>query len=93
MIRSFGDKETERIFHQIRSKRIPPEIHSRALVKLLMIHNAEDINDLRVPPSNMLEKLKGKRSEEYSIRINRQWRICFRFEEGDAFGVKIEDYH
>jgi proteic killer suppression protein len=58
-----------------------------------MIHNAEDIYDLRVPPSNMLEKLKGKRSEEYSIRINRQWRICFRFEEGDAFGVKIEDYH
>lgn len=65
----------------------------RALVKLLMIDSAENVSDLKAPPSNRLEKLSGKRSEEFSIRINRQWRIRFRFEHGDAFDVGIEDYH
>ena len=62
-------------------------------MKLMMIDSAESITDLTAPPSNMLEKLSGKRSDEYSIRINRQWRICFRFQNGDAFDVGIEDYH
>ena len=93
MIRSFKDKETEKVFHQLRSRQLPPDIQARALVKLLMVDSAEVIQDLAVPPSNMLEKLKGNRSEQHSIRINRQWRICFRFQEGDAYDVGIEDYH
>lgn len=93
MIRSFRDKQTELIFYQHKVKGFPSEIQSRALIKLMMIDSADSISDLRAPPSNMLEKLKGKRSKEYSVRINRQWRICFRFENGDAFNVKIEDYH
>ena len=93
MIRSFKDKETEQVFGQRRSKRFPPEIQPRALVKMMMIDSAETTLDLSAPPSNRLEKLSGERSGEYSIRINRQWRICFRFENGDAFDVAIEDYH
>jgi proteic killer suppression protein len=93
VIRSFKDKETERIFRQERSRRFPPDIQVRALVKLMMLDSAEGVSDLSAPPSNMLEKLSGRRSKEYSIRINRQWRVCFRFENGDAFDVGIEDYH
>ena len=93
MIRSFKDKQTEQIFGQRKSKRLPPEIQERALVKLMMIDSAESITDLTAPPSNMLEKLSGRRSDEYSIRINRQWQICFRFQDGEAFDVGIEDYH
>jgi toxin HigB-1 len=93
VIRSFHDKETEQVFGQIRSKRFPPEIQGRALVKMMMIDSAETVSDLTAPPSNRLEKLSGSRVGEYSIRINRQWRICFRFENGDAFDVGIEDYH
>lgn len=65
----------------------------RALVKMMMIDSAETVSDLTAPPSNRPEKLSGTRSSEYSIRINRQWRVCFRFENGDAFDVGIEDYH
>ena len=93
VIRTFKDKETEKIFEQKRSKRIPPEIQMRALVKMMMIGRYEALSDLTAPPSNRLEKLEGSRLGEYSIRINRQWRICFRFENGDAFDVCIEDYH
>jgi proteic killer suppression protein len=93
VIRSFKDKETEQIYGQSRSKRIPPEIQMRALVKMMMIDSADTVSDLAAPPSNRLEKLSGARSGEYSIRINRQWRICFRFENGDALDVGIEDYH
>ncbi|TVR90566.1 MAG: type II toxin-antitoxin system RelE/ParE family toxin [Spirochaetaceae bacterium] len=93
MIRSFKDKETELIYGQKRSKRFPPDTQTRALVKMMMIDSAETVSDLMAPPSNRLEKLSGTRSEEYSIRINRQWRICFRFENGDALDVGIEDYH
>jgi proteic killer suppression protein len=93
VIRSFKNEETELIYGQRRSKRFPPEIQMRALVKMMMIDSAETVSDLTAPPSNRLEKLSGTRSAEYSIRINRQWRVCFRFENGDAFDVGIEDYH
>ena len=71
----------------------PREIHQRAYNKLRMINNAETLNDLRIPPSNRLEKLIGSRREQYSIRINDQWRICFRWHEGDAYKIEIIDYH
>lgn len=93
MIRSFKDKETEGIYGQQRSKRLLPEIQSRALIKMMMLDSAEGLLDLQSPPSNRLEKLDGDRIGEYSIRINRQWRLCFRFQNGDAFDVGIEDYH
>src|SRR6056297_631988 len=93
MIRTFRDKETERIFKQEWSRKIPEDIQYRCLVKLLLIDSAEAIQDRLIPPSNKLEKLKGKRSNEYSVRINRQWRICFRFSDGEAYDVGIEDYH
>ena len=93
VIRSFKDKETELIYGQKQSKRFPPVIQTRALVKMMMIDCAETVSDLTAPPSNKLEKLSGARAGEYSNRINRKWRICFRFENGDAFDVGIEDYH
>jgi len=93
MIRTFRDKETERIFMQKWSRKIPEDIQYRCLVKLLLIDSAEAVQDLLIPPSNKLEKLKGNRSNEYSVRINRQWRICFRFSDGEAYDVGIEDYH
>lgn len=93
MIKSFGNPETQRLFHQEISRRLPPNIQRRALMKLLIIHAATDLNDLRIPPSNHLERLKGTRSEEYSIRINDQWRICFEWSDGNAYNVQITDYH
>jgi len=93
MIKSFKDAEAERIFHREMSKRLPTEIQAGALRKLRMIHHASQINDLRVPPANRLEKLGGDRAGNYSIRINERWRICFRWEERDAFDVEIVDYH
>ncbi len=93
MIRSFKDKETERIFHQQWSTKFPRDIQARALKKLLLLNAAESEMDLRNPPGNRLERLKGDRAGEMSIRINRQWRICFRFRAGHASDVGIEDYH
>jgi proteic killer suppression protein len=93
MIRSFKDKETERIFHQQWSTKFPRDIQARALKKLLLLNAAESEMDLRNPPGNPLERLKGDRAGEMSIRINRQWRICFRFQAGHASDVGIEDYH
>ncbi len=93
MIQSFYDKETERIFHQQFSRKIPETIQRIALRKLIMINNAKDLNDLRVPPANRLEKLSGDRNRQYSIRINDQYRICFRFDQGDFYDVEITDYH
>ena len=93
MIRSFKDKETERVFNQEYSRRLPRDIQGRALVKLLLLDSAETVDDLRNPPANHLERLKGDRSGVYSIRINRQWRLCFRFENGSAQDVSIDDYH
>ena len=93
MIKSFGNKEVEKLFHRELSRHIPTSIQRIALRKLLMIDAAVDINDLRVPPANHLEKLSGDRRNEYSIRINDQWRICFIWERGDAHHVSIVDYH
>ena len=93
MIKEFGDKETELIWNGIRSKKLPNEIQDIARRKLRMINSSQDINDLRIPPANRLEKLKGELSEYYSIRINIQWRIIFIWSNNDAFDVKILDYH
>lgn len=93
MIRSFKDRETERIFNQERSAELPFEIQGRALRKLIMLNAAEIERDLVSPPSNRFEHLKGNRNDECSIRINARWRICFRFVDGDAYDVGIEDYH
>ncbi|MBI4564743.1 MAG: type II toxin-antitoxin system RelE/ParE family toxin [Planctomycetes bacterium] len=93
MIRSFRNAETERVFSGIRSRSFPPEIQRAALRKLIMIHRSGTLADLRVPPANRLEKLSGGRKGQYSIRINDQWRVCFRFQEGDVWDVEIVDYH
>ncbi|MFH1621150.1 MAG: type II toxin-antitoxin system RelE/ParE family toxin [Patescibacteria group bacterium] len=93
MIQSFRDKETVHLFHRERAKTIPPDIQRTALRKLWMIDAAQDLNDLKVPPANHLEKLRGKRAGQYSIRINDQWRICFRWKAGNACDVEITDYH
>ncbi|MEQ8478156.1 type II toxin-antitoxin system RelE/ParE family toxin [Fulvivirga sp.] len=93
MIKSFGDKETELIWEGIRSRKLPNEIQNMAKRKLRMINNAHDINDLRIPPANRLEKLKGNLEDFHSIRINKQWRIIFQWINNDAFEVEIKDYH
>lgn len=93
MIKSFKCKETERIYYRQYSKKLPTEIQRRAMKKLWMIDASPDINSLRRPPSNHLELLKGSLKGQYSIRINKQWRICFRWESGNAFDIEIVDYH
>lgn len=93
MILSFGDKETRELFKTGKSKKLPSDIWRRALRKLEMIDKAESLEDLKVPPGNRLEALKGDREGYYSIRINDQWRITFRFNSGNAFEVRVEDYH
>lgn len=93
MILSFSSKETEKIWTGIRSAKLPGEIQNIARRKLRMINNSFNVNDLRIPPSNHLEKLKGSKDGFYSIRINNQWRIIFRFVNGNAFDVEIIDYH
>ena len=93
MIRSFGDRETEKIYNQFFSKKLPQDIQRIALRKLVMIDNAGCLEDLRVPPANHLEKLSGDREGQYSIRINDQYRICFTFEVTDFYNVEITDYH
>jgi proteic killer suppression protein len=93
MIKSFKDKETEKIFHRQVSRKLPRDIQQVALRKLRMLNRATSLIDLRVPPNNRLEKLKGTRAGQYSIRINDQWRICFVWEEVDAYDVEIVDYH
>jgi proteic killer suppression protein len=93
MIRSFADRETERIWIGLRSRRLPAEIQQKALVKLSMLNRAQTLDDLRVPPGNRLEALRGDRQGSHSIRINSQWRICFRWQDGGASNVEIVDYH
>jgi len=93
MIVSFGDGETEKIWNGERSRRLPGDIQAVALRKLRLIEAAGRIDDLRVPPGNRLEKLSGKRADQWSIRINDQWRIVFRWSEGGAEDVSIVDYH
>ncbi len=93
MIKSFKDSETEKIYNLTRSRKLPNDIQQIALRKLRMLNNAKTINDLRIPPANRLEKLIGNRAGQYSIRINDQWRICFDWQEDNAYNVEIVDYH
>jgi len=93
VIRSFKCKETEEIFSRQRSRKLPNDIQQVALRKLRMLNRAVTLNDLRIPPANRLEKLKGDREGQHSIRINERWRICFEWQEGDVFNVEIVDYH
>jgi len=93
MIYSFTDKEAERIWTGTASRRLPSDIQAVARRKLRMINNAQTLDDLRIPPANRLEALKGDRKGQHSIRINNQWRICFTWKSGDAHDVEIVDYH
>jgi len=93
VIKSFRGKETERVWGREYSKRLPRDIQQRALMKLQQLNAAGDLKDLVIPSSNQLEALKGDRKGEYSIRINQQWRICFRWRDGHASDVEIVDYH
>jgi proteic killer suppression protein len=93
MIRSFACQETERLFNDEASRRLPTQIQRVARRKLLLLHQARRLDDLRAPPGNRLESLRGDRAGQYSIRVNDQWRICFRWQDEDALGVEIVDYH
>jgi toxin HigB-1 len=93
MIRDFKDKRTEQLFRTSKVRGFPPDVVERARRKLMALHAAHVIADLRVSPSNRLEALKGNRQGQHSIRINDQWRICFRWVDGDAFDVEVCDYH
>lgn len=93
MIRSFADTETERFYTTGRSRRIPPAIRMRAAMRLTQLNSSTRVEDLRLPPSNRLEALKHDRVGQWSVRINAQWRVCFRFDNGDAFDFEIVDYH
>lgn len=93
MIKSFKDKEAEKVYKREHSRKLPQDIQQVALRKLRMINNATSVNDLRAPPANHLEKLLGKRAGQYSIRINDQWRVCFEWKENNAHNVEIVDYH
>jgi len=93
MIISFGSKESEKIWNGIRVKKLPKEIQNIGRRKMRMLNNSQDISDLRIPPSNRLEKLTGNLKEFYSIRINKQWRIIFIWNNGNASEVKIVDHH
>ena len=93
MIRGFGCKETERLFNDEPARRLPPQIHRAARRKLLLLHQARSLNDLRSPYGNHLEALRDDRKGWHSIRVNDQWRICFRWQGADALDVEIVDYH
>ena len=93
MIRSFRCKETEKIFNRLVSRKFPNDIQRVALRKLRMLNRAVSLQDLLVPPGNRLEELKGNRKGQHSIRINNQWRICFKWVKTDAHDVEIVDYH
>ena len=93
MIRSCKNRDTEKVWRREPTRRFPPSLRRVALRKLLLLDAAEVLEDLRSPPGNRLEKLTGNRRGQYSIRINDQWRICFRWNRGDAYDVEIADYH
>lgn len=93
MIRSFRDNDTEKVFLREHTRKFDIKLRKTALRKLLIIDAAETLEDLKVPPGNRLEKLKGDRKDQFSIRINDQWRICFKWDNGNAFDVEITDYH
>lgn len=93
MIKTFADRQTEEFFRTGKSRRVPGDVARRALRKLEAVHVASQLSDLRVPPGNRLHALKGDRAGQHAIAVNDQWRICFRFEEGDAYEVEFCDYH
>jgi toxin HigB-1 len=93
MIKTFADKDTERLFGRMFSRRLPPNIQRVARMKLEILDAAEALQDLRIPPGNRLEKLSGIREGQYSIRVNDQWRICFVWRQENAYSVEIVDYH
>ena len=93
MIKSFRNKETEKIFERQFSGKLPQNIQHVARKKLVILDAAPTLNDLRIPPGNQFEALKGDRKGQYSIRVNDQWRICFKWSDGDAYDVEITDYH
>ena len=93
MIENFAHPEVERLFLTGKSRRLASDILRRALMRLAQLHAAVDVEDLRLPPSNHLESLRGDRVGQWSIRINQQWRVCFRFEDSNAYDVDIVDYH
>ena len=93
MIRSFADRQTQRFYETGKSRRISPDILRRALRKLQYLDIATQLADLKVPPSNRLHLLHGDREGQYTISVNDQWRICFRFVDGDAYDVELTDYH
>lgn len=93
MIRSFKGKDAEKIFNRVFVKKFATHLQDAALRKLVLIHTAGKLDDLQIPPGNQLEKLKGDRDGQFSIRVNDQFRICFRWEDGNAFDVEIVDYH
>ncbi|MDE6349643.1 MAG: type II toxin-antitoxin system RelE/ParE family toxin [Treponemataceae bacterium] len=93
MIKSFADRETEFVYNQKFSRKLPVTIQKVALRKLMLIDNAKTLEDLRIPPANRLERLCGDRADQYSIRINDQWRVCFTEKDGHFYNVEIVDYH
>jgi toxin HigB-1 len=93
MITSFRDRETELIWRNVVSRRLPTKIQRVALRKLLILDKVKSLKELRYPPGNRLEALRGDRADQWSIRINDQWRVCFRWSDGDASEVEIVDYH
>jgi proteic killer suppression protein len=93
VIKSFANKQTESIYLREFDKKLPAEVQRAVLRKLRMLNNAKSIQDLRSPPGNRLEKLRGDRAGQYSIRINEQWRVCFEWRDNDAYEVEITDYH
>ncbi len=93
MIKSFASKETEKIWNGVVSRKLPTDIQRVARRKLRMLNNAKILNDLKIPPANRLEALKGERKGQHSVRINDQWRVCFKWKQGDCYHVEIVDYH
>ena len=93
MIQSYKDSDTEAVANRERCRKFPPDIQRRAQAKLMILNNAKDLNDLRVPPGNRLEVLSGDRKGQHSIRINDQWRVCFIWTEHGAMEIEVVDYH
>ncbi len=93
MIRSFSDSKTAQVFNRVRVSKWSKDVQRQALRRLLLLDAAETVGDLRIPPGNQLERLKGNRAGQYSIRINDQWRICFKWSAGQPIDVEIVDYH
>ena len=93
MIKSFKSKESEKVFRRVFSRKLPQNIQKTAYRRLALLHSARQLKDLLLPPSNRLEKLYGSRKGQHSVRINDQWRICFVWQDNDAYEVEIVDYH